>query len=182
MSADREAVFTDAEIRRIIDSADLVIQKTRRMLDAWRGALDVSVFDDYDSARSTRLYLDLMDDGPSRPPSSDPRGQRWFDLIRGWEEEPSGNDDTGDLVERCMLLADQEMTLWTKRALKAEDEVEMLVNTNEADVYVAMVEDQRARAAAAIERVKALHVCSLFFCRGCKAVCPCPTIRALEQP
>jgi hypothetical protein len=41
------------------------------------------------------------------------------------------------------------------------------------------VEAERNEALATIARVRALHVCSLFLCRGCKAAWPCPTIRAL---
>lgn len=56
------------------------------------------------------------------------------------------------------------------------------LRANEDDEYLALVENQRGRALATIERVKALHVCSWILCRGCKAAWPCPTIEALEQP
>lgn len=48
------------------------------------------------------------------------------------------------------------------------------------DAVMFAMEAEHARLTAAIERVRALHVCSLFLCRDCKAAWPCPTIAALE--
>ena len=53
--------------------------------------------------------------------------------------------------------------------------------------YLAVVEGQRARALAAIERVHALHVVERSdvanpWCASDKMLWPCPTIRALDPP
>lgn len=145
---------------------------------------DVPVATFHSSARA-RAAVDAdnaaLDNEPK--PVPDEREARWLKIINDWENTPCpyDGDETEDLVVACMALADEEQAHWVDRGLaadillvlnqrdKAQAEVKRLmdrVDDLRSDLaeldddgpneYLAMVEGQRARALATIERVRAV--------------------------
>jgi hypothetical protein len=83
--------------------------------------------------------------------------------------------------ERDGLLACLARSLSTVSTLRGVLDMYTAANT-EALKAIAGLTAERNDGRAMIHHVRALHVRSLFLCRGCKAAWPCPTIRALGEP